>query len=162
MNSLKRLIWGMLILITSFLGGIFSNIFFAPKMAIAQAGQTLSAERLYFTGPDQRNGGQVYFIDGSGAIISLNADDEKQRIQIGTYNGAGEKGLPFIGLSDNKGDLRLLFRLAGSNESPVLIFKDRQHRDRMVMGLGLNDSGEEPFIAYFDKSGNKQMLMGSY
>jgi hypothetical protein len=152
----------MLLLAASFLGGMASNVLFTAKSASAQSQQTLNAERLYFTGPDGRNGGQVYFVDGSGAIISLNADDQKQRIQIGTYNGAGEKGLPFIGLSDNKGDLRLLFRLAGSNESPVLIFKDSQHRDRMVMGLGLNDSAEEPFIAYFDKSGNKQMLMGSY
>jgi hypothetical protein len=152
----------MLVLLMSFLGGLVSNILWGPRYAIAQTAEVIHAQRLFFNGPDGRNGGQVYFADGSGAIISLNGDDERQRIQIGTYNGAGEKGLPLIGLSDNRGALRLLLRLAGGNESPVMIFKDRQGRDRMVIGLGLNGPDEEPFIAYYDNNGNKQMLMGSY
>jgi len=67
-----------------------------------------------------------------------------------------------MGLSDNKGELRMLFRLFGPNEVPVLIFKDSQHRDRMVLGLDLYDNDEEPFIATFDKSGKKQLLVGKY
>jgi hypothetical protein len=98
-------------------------------------------------------------------MISLMGADGKQRIQLGSYDGSyskSEKGLPLIGFSDNQGGLRMLFRLAGSNESPVLVFKDRKHRDRMVIGLSLNGNSEEPFIAFFDKSGKKHLLMGAY
>jgi hypothetical protein len=157
-HSLKFLI----VVLASFLGGMVSQTLFNAKCASAQGQQTLSTERLYFVGPDGRDGGQVYFSNGSGAIMSLNAENGKQRIQIGTYNEQGEKGLPFIGLWDNAGALRLLFRLAGSNESPVLIFKDRQGSDRIVMGLGLTDAGQEPFIAYTDQHGNKKTLLGTF
>ncbi len=95
-------------------------------------------------------------------MINLVGPDGRQRILMGSYHAASEKGQPFIGLSDNRGDLRLLFRLAGSNESPVLVFKDKKHRDRMVIGMALSDRGEEPFIAFFDKSGKKHLLMGKY
>lgn len=155
--------WKFFVLVlASFLGGMFSNLLMTSTGAEAQGQQTLAAERLYFIGPDGRDGGQVYFADGSGAILSLNAHDDKQRVQIGTYNSSGEKGLPFIGLWDNAGALRMLLRLAGGNESPVLIFKDRQGNDRMVMGLGLNDAGQEPFITYTDKAGIKKTILGSY
>jgi len=86
-------------------------------------------------------------------------------MQLGSYDGShspAEKGLPFTGFMDNRGDLRLLFRLAGGNESPVLVFKDRKHRDRIVLGLGLNDRGEEPFLATFDKKGRKHLVFGKY
>lgn len=162
MVLLKKSLGWMMILVMSFLGGMCAQLLFSSRQAIAQSQEVLRAQRLYFVGPDGRNGGQVYFADGSGAIISLNAADERQRIQIGTYNGTGEKGLPLIGLSDNSGALRLLFRLAGSNESPVMIFKDRQGRDRLVIGLGLSDSSEEPFISYIEKDGTKKTLMGTY
>ncbi len=162
MVQFKKSLGWVMVLLMSFLGGMSAQILFPLRHAVAQSKDVLRAERLYFTGPDGRNGGQVYFVDGSGAVISLNAADERQRIQIGTYNGPGEKGLPLIGLSDNSGALRLLFRLAGSNQSPLMIFKDRQGRDRMVIGLGLNDPGEEPFISYIEKDGTKKTLMGAY
>ncbi len=162
MKNFKRAGAFVLMLAASFAGGAVSNFWIAPKVAAAQAGEVMNANRLYFTAPDGRSGGQVYFADGSGAIISLNDAEGAQKIQIGTYNGAGEQGLPFVALSDNNGGVRLLFRLAGPNQSPVLIFKDRQSNDRIVMGLGLNDSGDEPFLASFDKNGKKQMLVGSY
>lgn len=88
--------------------------------------------------------------------------DGKLRLQFGTYTAPGEAGLPLAAFSDNAGEIRLLLRLAGSNESPVLVFKDKQHRDRMVIGLGMNDSMQEPFLAYFDNDGNKHMAFGQY
>ena len=138
-----------------------SNRVFAPKDALAEMGQTLNAERLFFVGADGRVGGQVY-MGANGAILNLNGKDQVQRLQMGTYDNPGEAGLPMLGLSDNKGNLRMLLRLAGTNESPVLIFKDREHRDRIIIGLGLNDLDEEPCFATFDKNGNKHMLTGSY
>ena len=67
-----------------------------------------------------------------------------------------------MALYDNKHNIRLLLRLAGHNESPVLVFKDTNHRDRMVIGLGMEGADQEPFIAVLDKNGGKKMLTGNY
>ena len=132
----------MAVLLVSFFGGLVSHVLFAPHLASARETQTLTADALYLVGYDG-----------------------EQRLQLGSYTGAysqAEKGLPLIGFTDNHEHLRLLFRLAGRNESPVLVFKDRQGRDRMVIGLGLGDAGEEPFVAYFNQDGTKHTLLGTY
>ena len=36
------------------------------------------------------------------------------------------------------------------------------YSDRMVLGLALNDAGEEPFLAYFDREGVKHTLLGKW
>lgn len=77
----------------------------------------------------------------------------RMRIQAGTYEQAGEKGLPVLALSDNKDQIRLLFRLAGSNESPVLVMKDRSGADRLVIGLKMSGPSEEPFLQVVDDRG---------
>jgi len=139
MNFRGRVIFLLMVLATGFSGGVLAQLWFSPSKANAGINRNFTGHMINLVGPDGR-----------------------QRILMGSYNAASEKGQPFIGLSDNLGELRLLFRLAGSNESPVLVFKDRKHRDRMVMGMALNDRGEEPFIAFFDKSGKKHLLMGKY
>lgn len=100
--------------------------------------------------------------EGGGGVLNLYAEDGGLRVQVGSYSRGAEKGQPLIGLSDNTAKLRLLLRLAGKNESPVLVFKDTAGRDRMVMGLGMNDAAQEPFIATFDQNGKKTLLTGSY
>lgn len=101
-------------------------------------------------------------IHNDNPIQDFYGEDGKLRMQMATYVAPGEKGLPFLSLSDNSGNIRLLFRLAGKNESPVIIFKDKQHRDRMVFGLGMNDDKEEPFLAYFDAYGQSHTAFGDY
>ena len=87
--------------------------------------------------------------------------DGRDRIQVATYESGGERGLPLVGLFDNRSQLRLLLRLAGANEAPVLVFKDRSGRDRMVFGLGMSGE-EEPFLATIDRRGKKTMVFGNY
>jgi len=131
-----------IIVIASFLGGAAAQFLLAPSIARAAASQILRAEMMYAIGYDG-----------------------KQRVQIGSYSGAyskSEKGLPLIGFTDNHENLRLLFRLAGQNESPVLVFKDKHHRDRLVIGLGMSGSDESAFIAAIDESGKKKMVLGTY
>jgi len=145
----------------SFLGGMAAQFLLRPAQVNAQA-QTLTTDRLYIEDANGSVVGQVYTAPGSGAIISLNAHDGNQRLQLGTYSAGGEQGLPLAGFSDNGSQLRMLLRLAGSNESPVIIFKDKSSRDRIVLGLGLEDAGQEPFMAVFDANGNKKMIFGEY
>jgi hypothetical protein len=101
----------------------------------------------------------------TGSMLNLNGPDGKLRVQAGYYDGsysAAERGQPLVALYDNSHNIRLLLRLAGHNESPVLVFKDTNHRDRMVIGLGMEGAEQEPFIAVFDKNGGKKLLTGNY
>ena len=91
----------------------------------------------------------------------------KLRLQLGTYQGdestQGDAGLPLISLMNPQGQLKMLFRITqGKNQSPVMVLKDSQGNDRVVMGLAINAEGEEPFLAYFDRRGGKHMVFGSY
>lgn len=130
----------------SLVGSAVTTAFF--QSGLAQAGGYASTVQTY-TADGQP--GQVFY-----------GEDGKMRIQLGTYNAAGERGLPLVGLSDNKGHLRMLLRLAGDNESPVLIMKDKGGNDRIVMGLALSDKSEEPFLSVTDSSGQRKALFGSY
>jgi hypothetical protein len=165
MNFRGRMIFLFLTLATGFSGGVLAQLLFSPSTAFAGSGQNLSAKSIEIMDENGKKAGVLWSHPDAGGLISLLAPDGKQRIQLGICDGSvskSEKGLPLIGLMDNKGALRLLFRLAGKNESPVLVFKDTKHRDRMVIGLGMNDKSEEPFIAIIDKSGKKHLLTGTY
>ncbi len=102
-----------------------------------------------------------YTSDGQ-PVQAFFGEDGKMRIQLGTYSAQGERGLPLVGLSDNNGHLRMLLRLAGPNESPVLIMKDKGGNDRIVMGLALSDKSEDPFLSVTDSSGQRKTIFGSY
>lgn len=101
----------------------------------------------------------------TGSMLNIDGPDGRLRVQAGYYDGSyatAEKGQPLVALYDNSHNIRLLLRLAGHNESPVLVFKDTNHRDRMVEGLGMEGAEQEPFIAVFDRNGVKKLLTGSY
>jgi hypothetical protein len=146
-------------LLAAFLGGLCSQFVFSD--VYAQHGETVTDQIFVYT-PQGAVGGQIYTIPGTGAAVVLNDAAGHQRLQLGTYNQGAEQGLPLIGLTDNNGHLKMLLRLAGENQSPVLIFKDNKGVDRIVMGLGLSDAGEEPFLSYVDKNGTKTNVFGNY
>lgn len=91
----------------------------------------------------------------ASAPISLFGDDGQVRLHFGTYTPPSEYGLPMIGISDNRGHLRMLFRLAVATESPVIVMKDHAGQDRLVLGLGLSDSGEDALLSITDSNGKK-------
>jgi len=140
----------------SFAGG-FAGTFFTSHRAEAQQQQS------FFGLSDGKNakGVNMYVSDGQGGQVFY-GENGQMRLQMGTYNGAGERGLPLMALSDTSGHIRMLFRLAGENESPVIVMKDKTGTDRLVMGLGLSDSKQEPFLSVTDASGHRQNVFGSY
>ena len=144
----------------SLVGGMASNVMFQTN--------TLNADDLAeFKACLEvvKREGQFSDLSTPGKLLRLYARDGGERVQVGTYSGhysSTESGLPLVGLFDNRAKLRLLLRLAGPNESPVLVFKDGKGSDRMVIGLALNDAGEEPFLAYFDREGVKHTLLGTW
>ncbi|HYD17876.1 MAG TPA: hypothetical protein VEF76_05315 [Patescibacteria group bacterium] len=141
----------------SFLGGFAAEIAFRPTAAVAQ-GQSDS----YFALRDTKNakGITTYVNDGQPGQIFY-GENGQMRLQMGTYNGADERGLPLIALSDTNGHIRLLFRLAGENESPVLIMKDKNGSDRIVMGLQLS-GGQNPFLHITNDDGSTKDVFGVY
>lgn len=147
----------LILAVFGFLGGMFSQLVIAPEKSFAAASEYI--QRFFDKNNKLRLDLGVY---NNTPVQQFYGEDGKLRIQLGTYIAPGEKGLPFIGLSDNNGNLRMLFRLAGSNESPVIIMKDKSQRDRIVMGLAPSDADQEPFLAYFDKDGSKHMAFGKY
>lgn len=144
----------------AFLGGASTN-YLLLNSGTAIAGQRSSASYSAVSDAQNTRGIETYVYNGWPAQ-NFYGQDDNIRLQQGLYNAPGEAGLPLTGFSDNHGNLRLLLRLAGPNESPVIIMKDRQHRDRVVLGLGMADAGEEPFLAVIDASGRKKMLFGNY
>lgn len=144
----------------AFIGGAFSNILFVNT-------QTASAEtarsKSFFVVYDKTNKkGIESYVNKGYPAQNFYASDGKIRLQQGLYNAPGEDGLPMIGMFDNHQNLKMLFRLAGTNESPVIIMKDDKHNDRLVFGLDLNNPQQEPFMATFDSAGTKKLIFGQY
>ncbi len=147
------------VLAMGFLGGVCSQIFLP---SVVSAYENLRGERVDVTDSQGQVRGDFVGSAQGGGLIDLYGYDGNVRLQMAVYEAAGERGLPLVGLTDNNQHLRLLFRLAGANESPVAIFKDSGGRDRIVMGLDLNHPDSEPFLAYFDKDGGKHLVFGNY
>lgn len=139
----------------AFLGGFAANL---VTPALAENG----ALSYWFLGDNANRKGVESYVNNGYPAQNFYGRDGQLRLQMGTYNAGGEAGLPMVGLSDNHGHLKMLFRLAGPNESPVIIMKDNAGRDRVVMGLGLNDAAQDPFLATFGANGQKTMVYGSY
>lgn len=95
-------------------------------------------------------------LNGPGSVLCFYSDKRTAPLCLGTYP---ENGLPFIGLGENP-RVQALLRLAGRNRSGVLVFKDKSNRDRMILGLALDDSDEEPFLVTFDRNGKKTVHFG--
>ena len=119
---MKNIASFILLCIFGFAGGIFSDQYLRPAFA------------------DSKEAGISRFFDTEGrsridigvhngqAMQDIYGADGKLRLQFGTYDGSvrmSEKGLPSLTLYDNEGRLRLLFRLDGPNEGPLIIMKDK-------------------------------------
>lgn len=157
--NLKRNVFNFAtVAVFAFVGGFAAQTFLAPIAARAQ-----EAAQSFFQVNDTKNtkGINLYVADGQPGAVFY-GEDGQMRIQAGTYNGAGERGQPLVGLSDNKGHLRFLLRLAGSNNSPVLVMKDDKGRDRVVLGLALEKEEQEPFLTVTGNDGKAREVFGEF
>ncbi|QQG35247.1 MAG: hypothetical protein HYS17_06685 [Micavibrio aeruginosavorus] len=158
-NSFLRL---AVIGVAGLAGGAAASLLVSPvpSKATSSAGTEVSNFFSVYDGLNSK-GIETYVNNGYPAQ-NIYATDGMVRLQQGLYTQGAEAGLPMVAFWDNGGSMRMLFRLAGGNQSPVIVMKDRVGRDRVVFGLNLNDPAEEPFMAVFDNAGNKKMLFGAY
>ena len=148
--------------VAGFLGGVFSDQFLRPSFEVIGA---------------HRSSGLSSFVDGNGqermdigvargqAIQDIYGADGNLRLQFGTYDGsvrADEKGLPSFTLYDNRGRLKMVLRLDGPNQGPLIIMKDNSGTNRMIMGLDIWDKAEEPFLVTWDKDGKQHDIIGNF
>lgn len=141
----------------------FAGGFAAQTMLTSTPSQAASQLMSYFKVSDPANpkGIEMYVNQGSPGQ-NFYAYDGMIRLQLGTYTAPGERNLPLVSLNDNSGRIRMLLRLAGGNEAPVLIFKDKQQRDRMVIGLNIVGGDEAAFITTYDAKGVKTNVLGNF
>lgn len=84
--------------------------------------------------------------DSGQGVLFLFSEKGKTTVQMGSYPAGGESGQALIGLSDPLNQLRMLFRLHSSDNSPTMIMKDRYGVDKIVMGL--RGANQTPYLEY--------------
>lgn len=149
------------ICLCSFLGGFVAQV--TVNSSSVHAAAPSADERATQTFVDAQARKRMELgISNDQPVQNFYGDDGQVRLRIGTYPGSTERGQPMTAFWDTNGNLKMLFRVAGPNQSPVIVMKDNQHHDRIVMGLALSDGKQEPFLATFDSEGNKKMVFGDY
>lgn len=118
------------------------------------AQKQISAEQFVLVDGSGKTMGQLCKSGEGSACLFLYDKDGHARLQAGCYGD----GQPFFGLFDAKNNAVGLFRVAGSQGSPVVVLK-AGGKDRMIVGLDMNDANQEPFIEYFDAKGGKHELI---
>jgi hypothetical protein len=90
----------------------------------------------------------IFFYDSSG----------RNRLVLGLYSPA-ESEYPFVVLNDTHQQAAGIFRLFGSQETPVVVLKHRG-QDRSVYGL--NPTSTEPFLVNYSGDGRKSSAFGQF
>jgi hypothetical protein len=158
----KTFIHLVVLALFGFGGGIFSDQFLRPALA-AMEHRRMSG-MLDFFDEDGKERMDMGVYNGQ-AQQNIYGADGKLRVQFGTYAGEvreNEKGLPSFTLYDNDGKLKMVFRLDGPNQGPLIIMKDNSGTNRMIMGLDIWDKAEEPFLVTWDKDGKQRDIIGNF
>ena len=142
-------------LISGFSGSLLSN----GSKAHAYGERILQGQQLTLTD----NGGRRYLQiakgeTGQSSAIFIFDGKDRSRVEVGTY----EDGIPTIALEGEDHTPKAILRMAGGNQSGVLVFKDKHHHDRMILGLDMENSDEQPFLVTFDANGTKKVIFGRY
>lgn len=145
-------------------GGLLSSALVSGARLQAQDAQpTISSTGFLIPARDYRAGRvvQVAKLDGDGSGLYFYNKEDHNRMMAGIYPEI--PALPLLSLApDGAGNsVKGLLRLAGNNHSGVVVIKDNGDHDRLVLGLAINHRDEEPFLAYFDKSG-KKLVFGRF
>lgn len=163
----KRMAADVLVLgVAAFIGGFAMNY----MLAGTSWADDIRARTNFFRIADayNRKGIETYVDKGSPGQVFYDMDDG-MRLQMGLYppspqHPPKEIDLPLMALSDQGGEIRLLYRLdgLGTNNAPLIIMKDSKGHNRLIMGLGLAEEQEEPFLAIYDSAGRQKDIIGRF
>lgn len=124
----------------NFFGRAIVLLLAAATFARAQA---ISATSYELRGPNGKAALMIAMAPNGSPGLWFMDPEGRARMSLGLY--PENDFTPGLVLTDEKGQAVGLFRMAGPNHSPVLVFKSDGH-DRMVMGLDMNDAGRAPFL----------------
>jgi hypothetical protein len=158
----KMVIQLVVLALFGFGGGVFSDQYLRPAAAAMEHRKMSGMLDFFDANGTERMDMGVY---NGQAQQNIYGADGKLRLQFGTYAGEvreNEKGLPSFTLYDNDGKLKMVLRLDGPNQGPLIIMKDNSGTNRMMMGLDIWDKAEEPFVVTWDKDGKQHDIIGNF
>lgn len=161
---MRKLFQIPLIAFCAFTGGFAAQTLLVSNPALATATNSATTKFFsYFKVNDQKNPNGFEFSTKDGIPVqNLKTADGTVRAQIAMFKDENEPNpTPIITLNDRKGSVRLLLRMAGPYDSPLIILKDQEQKNRVILGTSLDDKGE-PFLATFDRKGNATTIFGKY
>lgn len=115
--------------------------------------ETITASRIDLVDKQGRTRIILGFAQEGPPGIWINDEKGVPRFIAGLYHDQTS----YLGLQDKNGQMIELMRSVGSDETPLLIFKNKG-ADKMITGL---NTKAEPFLMFYDKSMAKD-LFGKY
>jgi hypothetical protein len=153
-------------LVSGFLGGIlgaFALAHFGSGAGIssaiaAPAQDVISASRIRMLDASGRTRAELAMApDGAPALFFYDTKG-RNRLVLGLYSPA-ESEYPFVVLNDTHNEAAGIFRLFGSQETPVVVLKNKG-ADRSI--LGLNPTSTDPFLVNYTTDRKKTAVFGSF
>ncbi len=145
------------IIFLGFLGAMvfhFIQIRFFPT-ANAVESKIISASAFNFVDSHGNLRGQFGFAKEGPPGFWLMDEKGTSRLAMGLYTD----GTAHLGLQDRQGQMIQLMRSFGSQEAPLLIFKNHG-ADAMIMGLNPGDI--TPFVMHYDSQRKRKLEFGKY
>lgn len=150
-----------------FIGGIIGANFpwhvqlrsLVPQAAAAAAAQdVVSASRIRLIDPTGRARAELAISPDGGAGLFFYDSRGRNRLVLGLYSAA-ENEYPFVVLNDTQQAAAGIFRLFGTQETPVLVLKNKG-ADRSIFGL--NPGSTEPFLVNYSADRKKTEIFGNF
>ena len=128
------------------------------EAAAATTQDIVSASRIRLLDPTGRARAELAISPDGGAGLFFFDTKGRNRMVLGLYSPA-ESEYPFVVLNDTHNQAAGIFRLFGTQETPVVVLKNKG-ADRSVYGL--NPSSMEPFLVNYSAGGNQTALFGNF
>jgi hypothetical protein len=153
-------------MLSGFFGGFLGACVFAhfnlgaviPPAAAATQSQVVSANRIRLLDSSGRGRAELAMSpDGAPALFFYDTNG-RNRLVLGLYSPA-ESEYPFVVLNDTHQLAAGIFRLFGTQETPVLVLKNKG-ADRSIFGL--NPSSTDPFLVNYSTAHTKSALFGDF
>jgi len=132
----------------------------APAAAVVATAphEAISARRIELVDGSGRRRAEMALSPDGGPALFFYDSSGRNRLVLGLYAPA-ESEYPFVVLNDTRQQAAGIFRLFGSQETPVVVLK-HQGRDRSVYGL--NPASIEPFLVNYPGDGTKSRVFGDF
>ncbi len=154
------------LLVAGFAGGIVGAIvagqvatgLVSPATAATSAQEVVSANRIRLLDAGGKTRAELAMSGDGGPALFFYDTHGRNRLVLGLYS-VTESEYPFVVLNDTHQLAAGIFRLFGSQETPVVVLKNKG-ADRSIFGL--NPSSTDPFLVNYTANANKTAIFGDF